>query len=499
MLGGNYRPVPLGPDFSYDVDALIETAVGERARLVILNSPNNPTGSALPDGAVERLLEETGALVVCDEAYQEFGGPTALPLLRHSSRVVVLRTFSKALSMAGLRFGLALAHPAVARELAKGKLPYNINVVTLAAAAAALRHGDELAARVRLIVEQRDRLVSRLSALSALAVYPSAANFVLIRCLRHPAREVFRRLLEEHGILVRDVSGASELSQCLRISVGTAEDVDAVVDGLAAIVGERAVTRRDVRVSNIPARRPARIEVTMPRIGEIRRTTKETDLHVVVSLDGSGASTVHTGIGFFDHMLDAFARHALLDLTVEAQGDLHVDGHHTVEDTGIAIGMALERALGDRAGIRRYADALVPARRSAGPRGRGRVGPAVPVLRHRHSQVAAAGRLRCLPHARILPRGRAQRGAHRPHGPDPRRQSAPHRGGGVQGIRAGARRRDEHRSQGRGRAVDERRLVIVVVDYGVNNLASVVRALAAGGHTATLASDPDVVRRRTTS
>ena len=237
VLGGKYRPVPLGPDFSYDVDALIETAVGERARLVVLNSPNNPTGSALPDGAVERLLEETGALVVCDEAYQEFGGPTALPLLRHSSRVVVLRTFSKALSMAGLRFGLALAHPAVARELAKGKLPYNINVVTLAAAAAALRHGDELAARVRLIVEQRDRLVSRLSALSALAVYPSAANFVLIRCLRHPAREVFRRLLEEHGILVRDVSGASELSQCLRISVGSAEDVDAVVDGLAAIVG----------------------------------------------------------------------------------------------------------------------------------------------------------------------------------------------------------------------------------------------------------------------
>jgi imidazoleglycerol-phosphate dehydratase len=98
----------------------------------------------------------------------------------------------------------------------------------------------------------------------------------------------------------------------------------------------------------------------MPRIGEIRRTTKETDLHVIVALDGRGASRVHTGIGFFDHMLDALARHALLDLTVEAQGDLHVDGHHTVEDTGIAIGMALERALGDRAGIRRYADAIVP-------------------------------------------------------------------------------------------------------------------------------------------
>ena len=98
----------------------------------------------------------------------------------------------------------------------------------------------------------------------------------------------------------------------------------------------------------------------MPRIGEIRRTTKETDIHVIVDLDGSGTSAVRTGIGFFDHMLDALARHALLDLTIEAHGDLHVDGHHTVEDTGIALGLALERALGDRAGIRRYGDAIVP-------------------------------------------------------------------------------------------------------------------------------------------
>ena len=96
------------------------------------------------------------------------------------------------------------------------------------------------------------------------------------------------------------------------------------------------------------------------RVGEIRRTTKETDLYVRVALDGTGESRVQTGIGFLDHMLQALARHALMDLTVEAHGDLHVDGHHTVEDAGIALGMAIERALGDRAGIRRYGDALVP-------------------------------------------------------------------------------------------------------------------------------------------
>src|SRR5512147_2316757 len=98
----------------------------------------------------------------------------------------------------------------------------------------------------------------------------------------------------------------------------------------------------------------------MARTAEVHRKTKETDLRVHLVLDGRGEARVRTGIGFFDHMLDALARHALLDLTIEAQGDLHVDGHHTVEDTGIALGLALERALGDRAGIRRYADAFVP-------------------------------------------------------------------------------------------------------------------------------------------
>jgi imidazoleglycerol-phosphate dehydratase len=98
----------------------------------------------------------------------------------------------------------------------------------------------------------------------------------------------------------------------------------------------------------------------MPRSAEVARKTNETDLLVRIDLDGTGSSSIHTGIGFFDHMLDAFGRHGLFDLTITAQGDLQVDGHHTVEDTGIALGQAIAKALGDRAGIRRYADASVP-------------------------------------------------------------------------------------------------------------------------------------------
>jgi len=231
VFGGRYVPVALGPDFRYQIDSLIEVAARERARVVVLNSPNNPTGSALPPDAVERVLAATDALVVCDEAYQEFGGPSAVGLLAASSRVVVLRTFSKALGLAGLRLGFALAHPAVAREIAKAKLPYNVNALSLTAASILLAH-PETEARVAEIIATRDRTFARLRRIPALTVYSSAANFILVRCLTLPAREVFRRLLEEHGILVRDVSAAPELADCLRISVGTPEDMEAVVGAL---------------------------------------------------------------------------------------------------------------------------------------------------------------------------------------------------------------------------------------------------------------------------
>jgi histidinol-phosphate aminotransferase len=242
VLGGRYLPVPLGPGFVFDVDGLIARANQEEARVIVLNSPNNPTGSVLPAGAVEKILAETSALVLCDEAYQDFGGPTALTLLRRSSRIVVLRTFSKAMGLAGLRFGLALAHPSVIQEIAKGRLPYNVNLVTLAAARTALRHAAVLAERTRQVIATRDRFLERLRGIPGLAVYPSWANFVLIRTEHVSAKELFLQLYERNGILVRDVSGSAELSNCLRISIGTPEDMAAVAAALEQIMGENATT-----------------------------------------------------------------------------------------------------------------------------------------------------------------------------------------------------------------------------------------------------------------
>jgi imidazoleglycerol-phosphate dehydratase len=96
------------------------------------------------------------------------------------------------------------------------------------------------------------------------------------------------------------------------------------------------------------------------RSAEVQRNTLETQVRVKVNLDGSGKSKLATGIGFFDHMLDQIARHGMIDLDVEAQGDLHIDAHHTVEDVGITLGQALAKAIGDKAGVRRYGHAYVP-------------------------------------------------------------------------------------------------------------------------------------------
>jgi len=97
-----------------------------------------------------------------------------------------------------------------------------------------------------------------------------------------------------------------------------------------------------------------------PRIAEVQRNTNETQIRVRINLDGSGASKLATGIGFFDHMLDQIARHGMMDIEIEADGDLHIDGHHTVEDVGITLGLAVAKAVGDKKGITRYGHSYVP-------------------------------------------------------------------------------------------------------------------------------------------
>jgi histidinol-phosphate aminotransferase len=238
--GGETVPVPLTPDLTFDVEAIIRAARACEAALVVLCSPNNPTGAALSREEILRVHDRTDALVVLDQAYVEFGGFDATPLLAGRPRLVVLRTFSKALSLAGLRAGYLLGDAALVAEVGKGKLPYNVNFFTEAVAAEVLRNRDLLEPGIAAVREERDRLVGELSRLPALRTFPTAANFVLFR-VEHGRRthtDVFERLLSEHGILVRDVSQYPMLDGCLRVNAGTREEGDAFLAALGSLLNE---------------------------------------------------------------------------------------------------------------------------------------------------------------------------------------------------------------------------------------------------------------------
>jgi len=207
-------------DFSFNVDALV--AESKDADVTIVCSPNNPTGSLLQAEGLKRILRATSGLVFLDEAYHEFSGQSALPLLSEHSNLIVLRTFSKAMSMAGLRFGYLMADPDVAREIHKAKLPYNVNVFTLTAAELVLERPDVMKTAIQTLVSERQRLIGELQKRPGVEVFESCANFFLIRTA-HSAGDLFDALYAQ-GVLVRDVSSYPMLEGVLRISAGKPEE-----------------------------------------------------------------------------------------------------------------------------------------------------------------------------------------------------------------------------------------------------------------------------------
>ena len=216
--------------FALVPEDVIATAHRHKAKVIILCSPNNPTGNTFPEAAVRRLVEEGDALVFLDEAYYEFSDQNFRPLLDEYDNIVLFRTFSKAMAMAGLRVGYMLAHPTLIREVGKVKLPYGLNIMSETAALVALAHREALEAQVQTLCQLRDELLTDLAACPGVHPYPSEANFILCR-FDQPTDEVFAHLVA-HGILVRDVSHYPGLEGHLRISVGTREENTALLEAL---------------------------------------------------------------------------------------------------------------------------------------------------------------------------------------------------------------------------------------------------------------------------
>ncbi len=235
----NVRAVGRDPrTFELDEESLITCA--RTSDLVIVTSPNNPTGDLADPGLIQRVCRACRGLVMVDEAYIEFAGKdaSAAPLLDHLDNLVILRTLSKAFGAAGARCGYVLAAPDVIEAFSAIRQIYSVNVLTQAAARALLCAHAELAPVVSGIVVERERLQRRLAALPNAVVWPSRANFLLVRLPN--ASTVRTRLRDEYSILVRDFSATTGLENCLRISVGTPEENDAVVAALTELLSKEA-------------------------------------------------------------------------------------------------------------------------------------------------------------------------------------------------------------------------------------------------------------------
>lgn len=217
-------------DFHIDVDAALATLGAERPELVIVCSPNNPTGDTEPVETVKRLAEAAPGLVVVDEAYIEFADPSdsVRDLLGTYDNLVLTKTFSKAWRLAGVRIGYMLAQPALIRELARVRLPYHLSAPTQVVGEAAIRHSRETLALVRSLVEQRERVAKELAGLGC-KVHPSKANFVLFEVA--DAERVWKELLER-DVLIRNYAGSAGLENCLRVTAGLPEEMDAFIDAM---------------------------------------------------------------------------------------------------------------------------------------------------------------------------------------------------------------------------------------------------------------------------
>ncbi|MDE6341419.1 MAG: histidinol-phosphate transaminase [Muribaculaceae bacterium] len=336
------REVLLDEDFSLPAERIL-AATDSHTKIIWICSPNNPTGNAFPVEQLKSIAGKFDGMVVVDEAYADFSDKgSMLPLLGSLPNLIVLRTFSKAWGMAGLRAGMAFASPEVIGYFSRVKYPYNMSSLIQQEL---LKRIDANAADVRTqimaIKTQRSLLETELAKLPIVKrVYPSDANFLLVKVENADALYDY---LAGNGVIVRNRSKMPLCADTLRFTIGTPEENRRTLSLLKAYPDGAPAEPLQSSCADNPG-----------RCAEVIRKTSETDIFVSVDLEGGKPSAIDTGLKFFDHMLDQIPHHAGISLTVRCKGDLEVDEHHTMEDVAITLGEALSKALGDKRGIERY-------------------------------------------------------------------------------------------------------------------------------------------------
>ncbi len=233
LVNAEVVQVPRDNNFNLDLES-IELALDERSKIIFLAQPNNPTGNLASEEDIRRLLE-LPVMVVVDEAYYEYCGQTAMPLLAEYPNLIVLRTFSKWAGLAGLRVGLGAMNPDVAHLVMTIKPPYNMNRAAELALMASLEDKDLLLSYIRPVVEERERMFSLLEDIPGVTPIPSAANFMMMRLPEGQGERIFQDLARK-GVFVRAYDDDA-MKDCLRVSVGLPQETDGFVQALREVVG----------------------------------------------------------------------------------------------------------------------------------------------------------------------------------------------------------------------------------------------------------------------
>ncbi len=221
VIGARVKGVPFESDLSFPLAALQQT-IGSKTRLIVIINPNNPTGTPVTLAQIEQVLRDNPDIpVIVDEAYYEFTGVSAQSLLDDYENLLIIRTFSKAFAMAGLRLGYVLAHESVITELYKIRGPFDVNTCALVAATAQLESPTDWQQYAQTVMTVSKPLLEAFFDQQSIAYYPSASNFMLVR---PDDRDAAVQYLKQHGILVRPMVAAA-IDQTFRLSIGLPEEM----------------------------------------------------------------------------------------------------------------------------------------------------------------------------------------------------------------------------------------------------------------------------------
>lgn len=234
LLGNKIVRFPLDDDFSLNENEFISTISSEKPNIIFIPNPNAPTGNGFSPRTLRNIIEASSCLVVIDEAYYPFSGFSAIEWVKEYVNLVVLRTFSKAFSLGGLRFGYMISEPDISYQIQKCLLPFCVNKLTYITVDTVLDQIEYVQAYTDKINLERDRVYSELKKLPQIQVYPSNANFIIFKV--NQSERIFKELLSK-GVILRDVGDGKKLKNILRVSIGTDKENDAFISAMHQVLG----------------------------------------------------------------------------------------------------------------------------------------------------------------------------------------------------------------------------------------------------------------------